>query len=505
MALAVTIYQGADAVTTRIFPTDAAANDEFGSSVAVSGNTAIVGAIRDDDNGTDSGSAYLFDITTGEQLAKLLPADGAAGDRFGHSVGISGNAAIVGAILDNDQGEQSGSAYLFDVATGAELAKLTPSDGAANDFFGSAVAVSGNTAIVGTPFGRDNGEQSGSAYLFDVTTGAELAKLTPRDGAAGDAFGWSVSISGDTAIVGAPFDGDNGEVSGSAYLFDVTTGTELVKLTPTDGAGSQLFGKSVAISGNLAIVGAPDQYGSSSSGSAYLFDVANGTQLAKLTPADGAAGQQFGISGAISGNTAIVGAFHDFGGHYHSGSAYVFNVATGRQLAKLAPTDVVPFHDGFGLSVGISDNTAIVADPYGYFSGAAYLFDVTTIVPEPATLVLIGLSLFCLVARRPTKEVHVPLGRVGMTSRLLSMGALGVVLAAGHASGAYFLPLGDIPGARFDSSNLTRASFVFTNLTNVNFTGANLNGADLGFAVLKDCDPEGAIVAEALSHRAVSL
>ena len=204
----------------KLLANDGAASDVFGWSVAISGTTAIVGADGVDDNGFVSGAAYLFDTTTGQQIAKLLPDDGAAYDHFGISVAISGATAIVGANQDDDNGDFSGSAYLFATATGRQIFKLLPDDGAAFDWFGQCVAVSGATAIVGALFDGDNGTESGSAYLFDATTGAQIAKLLADDGAGGDQFGWSVAISGATAIGGAWTDDDNGIASGSAYLFD---------------------------------------------------------------------------------------------------------------------------------------------------------------------------------------------------------------------------------------------------------------------------------------------
>ncbi|MCZ6611106.1 MAG: hypothetical protein O6941_00605, partial [Planctomycetota bacterium] len=199
----------------------------FGRTVAISGPTAIVGAYYDDDNGFRSGSAYLFDIsdpTNPVQIAKLLPDDGAALDQFGSSVGISGATAIVGAWGHDDNGSASGSAYLFDTTTGKQIAKLLANDGAGGHGFGLSVAISGppgkEVAIVGAPLDTDNGTFSGSAYLFDTTTGRQIAKLLPDDGAAADYFGISVAISGATAIVGASGDDDNGDLSGSAYLFD---------------------------------------------------------------------------------------------------------------------------------------------------------------------------------------------------------------------------------------------------------------------------------------------
>jgi len=194
-------------------------HDNFGYSVAISGNKAIVGAVLDEDNGPQSGSAYLFDVASGEQLAKLTAQDGATDDRFGWSVGLSGNTAIVGAYGKDDDGTDSGSAYLFDVTSGLQLAKLTAHDAAAEDWFGVSVAISGNTAIVGARWDDDFGNNSGSAYLFDVASGEQLAKLTPVDGEGPDEFGRAVAISGHTAIVGAYLDSDNGLWSGSAYVF----------------------------------------------------------------------------------------------------------------------------------------------------------------------------------------------------------------------------------------------------------------------------------------------
>ena len=221
----------------------------------------------------NSGSAYIFDVTTGNQLHKLTASDGAETDYFGYSVAISGNYAIVAAKYKDDNGSNSGSAYIFDVTTGNQLHKLTASDGAESDYFGYSVAISGNYAIVGANGDdNDNGTDSGSAYIFDVTTGTQLHKLIASDGAASDYFGYSVAISGNYAIVGAYADDDNGSSSGSAYIFDVTTGTELRKLTASDAVAGDQFGNSVAIDGHYAIVAAKykDDNGSNS-GSAYIF------------------------------------------------------------------------------------------------------------------------------------------------------------------------------------------------------------------------------------------
>lgn len=373
----------------KLLPTDGIANDWFGRFVAISGTTAVVGAYRDDGSGSYSGSAYLFDTTTGLQIAILLPNDGVAWDWFGRSVAISGNTAIVGAMQDDDNGSGSGSAYLFDTTTGQQTAKLLPNDGESWDEFGVSVAISGTTAVVGAYQDRDNGSVSGSAYLFDTTTGQQIAKLLPSDGAALDIFGWSVAISGTTAIVGAPGKDDNGASSGSAYPFDTMTGQQIDKLLPSDGEPWDQFGESVAISGTTAVVGARyDDDNGYNSGSAYLFDTTTGQQIDKLLPSDGAESDSFGYAVAINGTTAVVGAFQDDDNGSASGSAYLFSTSTGQQIAKLLPSDGATA-DLFGNSVAISGSTTVVGaygdDANGTNSGSAYVFTSPSLCPADLT------------------------------------------------------------------------------------------------------------------------
>ena len=391
----------------KLLPNDGAANDRFGRSVAISGVTAIVGTPFDDDNGNASGSAYLFDTITGQLIVKLLPIDGDFDDSFGISVAISGTAAIVGAYEDVDNGVNSGSAYIFDISdpkNPVEIAKLLANDGAASDWFGWSVAISGRTAIVGAPFDGDNGPESGSAYLFDTTAGRQIAKLLAEDGAAFDEFGRSVAISGATAIVGVPQ--TFRDANGSAYLFDTTTGRQIAKLLANDGAKGDVFGSSVAIIGDVAIVGAPhyEDGNDSNSGSAYLFDISdpsNPVQIDKLRADDGAEGDNFGFSVAISGATAIVGAWLDGDNGKWSGSAYIFDISDPKnpvQIAKLLPDDGAA-GDEFGRSVAISGATAIVGasadDDNGPESGSAYLFDAAATPAIPGDIDgdgIVGLS-----------------------------------------------------------------------------------------------------------------
>lgn len=366
----------------KLTASDGATGDGFGS-VAICGDTAIIGAKRDDDNGTDSGSAYIFvhEGSAWNQRAKLTATDGAALDEFGHSVAVSGDTVVVSSHGDDDSGDSSGSAYIFvwDGIAWTQQAKLVAGDAAALDAFGFA-AISADTVIVGAHNDDDKGESSGSAYIFvqEGTTWTQQAKLTASDGATGDHFGWSVAISGDTAIVGALDDDDNGESSGSAYVFvrEGTSWSQQAKLWAADGAAHDEFGRAVAISGDTAIAGAyGDDDGGSNSGSAYVF-VREGltwSQQEKLTASDAAVNDALGYSVAVDGGALVVGAYGDDS----KGSAYIFVREGGFWIeqVKLISDDGVS-GDAFGLSSAISGDLAIIGAPYdNELTGSAYVHD----------------------------------------------------------------------------------------------------------------------------------
>ena len=299
----------------------------FGFSIALKHGLLAMGAPRDDHNGDDSGSAFLFDPSTGEQIGKLVAVDGTSGDFFGYFIAIDDGIVAVGAPFDDDNGSGSGSAYLFDASTGVQLAKLLPSDGASGDHFGMSIDIDNGIVTVGAPHDDDNGNGSGSAYLFDATTGDQIAKLLPDDGASGDVFGSSVAIDNGLVAVGAPFGDGNSRSSGSAYVFDASTGDQIAKLTADDGRYRDRFGTAIAIDNGLVAVGAPhyDVIGSYP-GSAYLFDASTGTQIAKLLSSDGADGDIFGHSIALDDGVVAVGASGDDDNGNGSGSGYVFVV-----------------------------------------------------------------------------------------------------------------------------------------------------------------------------------
>lgn len=311
---------------------------------------------------------------------KLTASDAADGDSFGISVAISGNRILVGAESEDGAGSNRGAAYVYDLGTGIELSKLTASDPGDNDLFGQAVAISGDLAIVGAYSEDGAGANRGAAYVYDMVTGTERFKLIASNPGNGDEFGNSVAISGSLAVVGAPGEDTAGSNAGAAYVYDLNTGSELAMLTASDAENDDQFGWSVAISGNFALVGAKlKNDGGTQRGAAYVFDLTSGEELFKLAASDAEDSDRFGTSVALAGNRAIVGAPNHEGAPGPSGAAYVFDLGTGREIRKLIASDPA-FGDQFGFSVSISGNLGLIGafseDGAGSNRGAAYVFDI---------------------------------------------------------------------------------------------------------------------------------
>ncbi|MFT3990549.1 MAG: FG-GAP repeat protein [Luteolibacter sp.] len=405
---------------------DGAEIDWFGYSASLSGDTGLIGAVYDDDKGDDSGSAYVFrdlDTTTGtiNENVKLIASDSTVYDYFGQSVSLSGNIGLVGAIFGDGNATDSGSAYIFrnlDTASGTvnESVKLIASDGAEDDYFGASVSLSGTTGLVGAYGDDDKGDDSGSAYVFrdlDTATGTvnESVKLTASDGAASDYFGTSVSLSGTIGLIGANEDDDKGTNSGSAYVFrdlDTASGTvtQNVKLIASDGAAGDWFGTSVSLSGTIGLVGAyGDDDNGANSGSAYVFrdlDTASGTvtQNVKLTASDGKAVDYFGYSVSLSGTTGLIGAMLGEGNVTASGSAYIFldlDTASGSitESVKLTASDGA-IYDCFGSSVSLDGDNFLIG-AYGKDSGLGKTYSgsvssITTLDEGSASRTISGIS-----------------------------------------------------------------------------------------------------------------
>jgi hypothetical protein len=375
----------------KLIPSDGAAGKVFGGPISLDGDTVLIGAVLGDGNAVNSGCAYVFTRsgTTWTQEAKLIASDGALNDQFGCWVSLSGDTALIGSPFDDDKGVDSGSAYVFTRTgtTWTQEAKLLPSDNTAGDWFAYCVSIDGDTALIGAQ-GDASLVDTGTAYVFtrSGTTWTLEQKLNASDGAAGDCFGFMVSLEGDTALIGADWDDDNGVNSGSAYVFtrSGTTWIQEAKLLASDGAAEDDFsGGGVYLYGNTALIGAEfDDDNGVDSGSAYVFTRSGTTwaQEAKLLPSDGAAYDQFSMNAVtLEGDTAVIGAWYDDDNGANSGSAYIFTRTgtTWTQQQKLLASDGAA-GDQFGVAVALDGDTAFIGawwdDDNGANSGSAYVF-----------------------------------------------------------------------------------------------------------------------------------
>ncbi len=365
--------------------------DYFGYCVSTTQDIAVVGARGDDDNGTDSGSAYVlrFDGADWAQQARLLPSDGAGGDRFGWSIGVSGSACVAGAYRDDDNGNDSGSAYIFrfDGVTWGEEAKLLPSDGRRDDNFGCGVSIQGDIAIVGAQGHASNDRNSGAAYIFrfDGSRWIEDRTLVGSDTEGGDHFGAAVSMSGTTAVVGAYGEDERGSAAGAAYVFcyDGSDWVEDAKLMASDGSAGDWFGYAVAVSGDTVVVGAHNaDANGNNSGAAYVFRLSDSgwVEEQKLTASNGGPLDVFGQSVAVFEDTVLVGAPKNDGLLNNFGSGYVFGFDGAgwiEQAALIVPGNASD--DKFGFAVALFEGTGVIgayyADDDNGRSGAVYVFE----------------------------------------------------------------------------------------------------------------------------------
>lgn len=391
--------------------------ESLGGSVGLVGSHAIIGAVAGDGG---IGAGYLFDIETGSPLARLTPGDGDIDDNFSVSAAFNGTHALFGSWLEDRAPDQAqGSGYLFEnvLSCGAactETAKLIGADDSQGDNIGLRVAISDDYALIGG-HNIDAGGHSnvGAAYLYKLDAAARIsasvaecggyaapcfkpnAKLTASDAGANDQIGWNVAENGSRALVGSNFE-QPGDSPGAAYLFnladcDDTNCSEAAKLVPSDGASGDIFGFSVDLVGDLAIVGATGK--DSASGAAYLFDLANPTaathcggyvgtcyqETARFPVAGLAAGDHFGFDVVLAGNRATISAWmaDTPGGAQNSGAIYLFDISdveNPQQLARLTPNDPKA-NAQFGVALGLSGpNLVTGANLVDGNDGAIYVF-----------------------------------------------------------------------------------------------------------------------------------
>ncbi len=389
--------------TQRLISNDLASEDYFGNGMAVSGDYAIVGACYDDDNGTNSGSAYIFYNNSGtwEQYQKINASDGQSNEFFALTVAISGDYAFATSLGANSY---AGKVYVFQNIAGVwtQTQTLNASDAASSDLFGSSLNIETDYAIIGAYGNDDGGSQSGAAYIFQKVSNnwSEVAKLTASDADENDFFGISVTIQGDYAVVGAD-ENENlaGSKSGTAYVFHNNSGTwqQSQILESVDAVVGDHFGTSVSISGDRIAVGADSKSDNGTwSGAAYVFENISGNweQQQKVVAADAGSQKHFGNSVKISGDIFVIGSSGNIAfSPYDAGSAYIFqknNEGIWDEKTRLLASDLA-VRDQYGFVVDYTDGFAFIASPRtdSDFTdgGAVYTFEimVTNIISHPVS------------------------------------------------------------------------------------------------------------------------
>ncbi|MXZ00101.1 hypothetical protein F4Y93_05445, partial [Candidatus Poribacteria bacterium] len=390
---------------------ETASEDQFGISVAIHGNLAISGAQQNDDIAPNAGAAYIFERsgTLWLERAKIIANDAKAGDLFGNTVAISGETAVIGAPGVDDAGPEAGAAYIFGRSgdNWIQQAKLIGNDIGMFDQFGTAIAIHENTTIIGA-YGKDEGGvDTGAAYVFarSGTSWTQQAKLTHRNAVSGDLFGFAVAVYGNNALIGAHGNDATGPDSGAAYIFrrSGNTWTQNAQLIPNDSGLGDEFGFAVDLTNGIAIIGAPkEDRNETDMGTAYIFVETSEAwvQQAKLTAAETEAGDEFGSAVAIHEDTAIVGAWKDDhpvssdgdpAEEIDKGSAYAFlrDGLSWVERRRIVASGTNRF-DRFGASVSIRGSFAIVGadgnDNAGDNAGSAFIYNPIDLGFRPADI-----------------------------------------------------------------------------------------------------------------------
>ena len=350
---AVFIFDVNDLTTSTkvICETDTSIYDFFSDSVAIGDSKILVGMPQADINGSGSGAAYIYNLDgTGE--TQFLASDGASGDGFGISVAIGNSKIAIGARDEDEGANNAGAVYVYNLDGTGEI-KITASDAANSDSFGSAVAIGNNKLYVGAPGDDDGGTSAGSVYIYNLD-GTGENKLTPSDSRSFAYFGNALAFGHDKIVVGAysddPFGAPPG--GGSVYVFDAD-GTNEVKIRSSDVANGDDFGHAIAIGNNKIVVGAPsnDDDGSGS-GSAYVFNL-DGTGQVKITASDAAADDNFGSSVAIGGDKIYVGArYEDNANGTNSGAFYAYNLDGTGEVKVINPENDNYAVFGWSMALG---------------------------------------------------------------------------------------------------------------------------------------------------------
>lgn len=392
----------------KLTASDGEDGGQFGSSISISGDTIIIGAPSENIGGNGRGAVYVFDRNQGGkdnwgEVTKIIASDPEDYDWFGKSVAIDGNTIVVGAYGEDGSGHDLGAAYIYENNQSGDnqwdfIKKIAASDGAMDDDFGVSVAINGDTIIVGSPMKNEDGEKRGAVYVFQRNLGGtnnwgEMTKLTASDAEDYDIFGAAVAINGDIIVVGAPQKNGTGIDRGEAYIFKQNMGGadnwgELAKLIASNPDDNALFGASVSVFDATIVVGAFLENGTGlDNGAAYIFEQDDPNldvweEAARLISSDNDFQDYFGRSVAIFEDNVVIGAYGSDCEYISCGAAYIFGRNQGEEnqwgeVSKLVASDAGSLDEN-GISVSINGEVIVTGAPKedgsGDNLGAAYIF-----------------------------------------------------------------------------------------------------------------------------------
>lgn len=380
-----------------ILAKDGKAEDYFGYSAAIDGNTVLVGAHNADIEGViNGGAAYVYVLGDDgwSQQAKLIAEPLFTEDTVGGKVALNSNVAVLGVMRRDDKGKDAGAVITFERQSDNWIQKqiITAPDANPGDAFGQSIALTEHHLIIGAPRNDALGEDSGAAYIYQKERGRwrYQTKITASDGVAGDLFGISAAIDSNTIVVGADLHDEKAENAGAVYVYvqENNTWKQQAKLVASDGGKTDIFGVRVALSGNTALISArrddTEELGIDA-GSAYIFvrDGKTWQQHIKLTSPDGKADDRFGRGVALSKDTAIISAMNHDANGVDTGAVYVYKkgVEGWHYHSKITAKVSLP-NDRFGWNLDLSDGVAVIATPNhdarGMDSGAVFIQNLNT-------------------------------------------------------------------------------------------------------------------------------
>ncbi len=347
---------------SRLTSPSPATDDAFGVGLAMNDQYIAVGSYRDDVSVGHDGRVYLYSANTGAYVRTILGPDPQDNGSFGRSIALEGDLMLVGSPVDGQPGVGTpGAGYLFNPNTGAQIAYFLAEIRSPGDRIGESVALQQPLALLGSPGNDDNGPSTGAVHAFLTNLLFQLTTIYPDTPIIDERFGASVAIDGDFIVVGAPGSSTSGSLTGSVYVFDVNSGAQLHRIVPAGSAAGDFVGTSVDVQDGVIAIGAPfhDAPGMSGVGIVYTYNAASGTLINTFNPPMPSVLQQFGTSVALDGSRLVVGAPYTYANTPFEGSVYVFDNGTVEEVNVFS----IPDGQTFGRHVAASGGRTVASGP----------------------------------------------------------------------------------------------------------------------------------------------